>query len=376
MATARTRRLRWSAPLLAAAVVAVLAAIPGLSAADTPTLPPVAAQQLIVKVQQANVSAFSGTLDLSTNLGIPNLSALAGAAGGGGHGGQGFTPTDLLSGSHRALVWFSAPDSARVALLQDMAETDVVHNGSNVWIWDSTTKKVTHYTLAAHSGAKASATPDPSEQVQTPQQVADDLLSHIDPSTAVSVTSPVAVAGQKAYQLVLSPRAAESTVDHVVISVDSVTGMALQVQMFAKGQKAAAVKLGFSSIKYSKPAASNFSFAPPPGSTVTNKTMGGSSTPDPAQADTTKHQPPTDQAATGQPTTVGHDWTTVAILHNVQIPKEVGDFLKAASSVSGRFGSGKVIQTSLVNILVLDDGRVAVGAVNVAALEAAVASAP
>jgi len=372
MATARTRRLRWSAPLLAAVVVAVIAAVPGLSAASTPSLPPLTAQQLIVKVQQANVSSFSGTLDLSTNLGIPNLSALAGAAGGGGgHNGQGFTPTDLLSGSHRALVWFAGPDATRVALLQDMAETDVVHNGNNVWIWDSSTKKVTHYTLAPQTGTKADATPDPAEAVKTPQQVADDLLAHLDPSTAVSVTAPVALAGQKAYQLVLKPRAGESTVDHAVIAVDSVTSMPLEVQLFAKGQKSAAVKLGFSSIKYSKPAASNFSFTPPPGSKVTNKTMGGSSKPDQAQADSTKHQPASDQ-----PATVGQDWTTVAVLHNVQIPKEVGDFLKAASSVSGKFGSGKLIQTSLVNILVLDDGRVAVGAVNVPALEAAVASAP
>jgi hypothetical protein len=43
--------------------------------------------------------------------------------------------------------------------------------------------------------------------------------------------------------------------------------------------------------------------------------------------------------------------------------------------VSGSFGSGRLLQTSLVNVLVLDDGRVAVGAVTAGALEAAVASA-
>jgi hypothetical protein len=72
---------------------------------------------------------------------------------------------------------------------------------------------------------------------------------------------------------------------------------------------------------------------------------------------------------------VGHDWATVAIFHNVQIPKQAGELLKAATPVSGSFGSGRLIQTSLVNVLVLDDGRVAVGAVTVGALEAAVASA-
>jgi outer membrane lipoprotein-sorting protein len=375
MATARTRRLRWSAPVLVAAVIGMIVAVPGLSAADSPTLPRLTPAQLISKAQQAKISAFSGTVNLSTNLGIPNLSALAGAAGGGGHG-QSFSPTDLLSGAHQARVWFASPDSARVALFLDMAEVDVVHHGQDIWTWDSTSKKVVHYTVAAETGpagtsAKAAA-PDPTEAVKTPQQVADDLLAHIDPTTKATVGASVRVAGQAAYQLVLTPRAGVSTVDHVVITIDSVTGMPLEVQTFAKGQKAAAVDLGFSHIDYSKPAASRFTFTPPPGSTLTTKALGGSHT----SAPTADTKPAAASATdTSQPTMVGQDWATVALFHNVQIPKQVADFLKAASPVSGSFGSGRLIQTSLVNVLVLDDGRVAVGAVTVGALEAAVASA-
>jgi outer membrane lipoprotein-sorting protein len=305
---------------------------------------------------------------------------LAGAAGGGGHG-QAFSPTDLLSGAHQARVWFSAPDSARVALFLDMAEVDIVHHGQDIWTWDSTSKKVVHYTRAAQAGqAEAGGTgtgpkagADPTEAVKTPLQVADDLLAHLDPTTKATVGTTVRVAGQKAYQLVLTPRAGESTVDHVVITIDSVTAMPLEVQVFAKGQKAAAFDLGFGSIDYRKPSASRFTFTPPPGSTVTTKALGGShkansaATADPQAAGTTPD--------TSQPTMVGQNWATVAIFHNVQIPKQVAEFLKAASPVSGSFGSGRLIQTSLVNVLVLDDGRVAVGAVTVGALEAAVASA-
>jgi hypothetical protein len=42
--------------------------------------------------------------------------------------------------------------------------------------------------------------------------------------------------------------------------------------------------------------------------------------------------------------------------------------------VSGAFGSGRLVQGALLNILLVEDGRIAVGAVTPQALEAAVAS--
>ena len=370
MASARTRRLRWSAPLLVIAVLAIIAAIPGLSAA-APSLAPITPQDLIAKVQQTKVTSFSGEFTLSTNLGIPNLGALSQATSGAGHGGQGFNPTDLLSGSHQALVWTGGPQTTRVALLQSMAETDVVRNGHDVWLWDSTTKKVTHYTASA-TGSATSASPDtanPAEAVTTPAQEASDLLAHLDPSTTVTVGAPTTVAKQDAYELIVTPKAATSTVDHVAIAVDSTTGFPLQVKVFAKGQNAAAITLGFTKIDYSAPAASEFSFTPPPGSTVTHKAAGGSK---PAEGTATTP----DTAGATQPTTVGEGWATVAILPNVQIPAQLNQYLSAGSQVSGTFGSGRLLSTPLVDVLVLNDGRVAVGAVNASALEAAIASAP
>jgi outer membrane lipoprotein-sorting protein len=380
--SARSRKLRWSAPFAAAVVVALIVASPGLSAADSPSLPAISAQQLITKVQQVKPVDLSGTINMTTDLGIPNLSALSNAAGGGDHGGPAFSPTDLLAGSHKALVWLAGPDKTRVALQLDMAETDVVHNGNNIWTWDSSTKKVVHYTIAADTtpttpaGGDAHAATDPAEAVKTPQQLADEFLANINPSTAVSMAAPISLAGQKAYQLVLAPHAGESTVDHVVIAVDSVTGLPLQVQVFAKGQKKAALSLGFSSLHYSTPAASRFAFTPPPGSTVTNKTLGGShdATTAPVTPGTKAQADP--NAKADQPVTVGQDWTSVAILKGVQIPRQLNDFLKAATPVSGSFGQGRVLESSLVNVLVMDDGRVAVGAVSTSALEAAVAAAP
>src|ERR1700681_1581915 len=99
----RSRSLHWAAPFVVAAVIGLVALAPTLSAgAAPPSLAPLTAERLLVKVQQSNVKALSGTIRLTANLGIPNLSSLAGAAG---RGDGVFNPTDLLSGSHDAQVW-------------------------------------------------------------------------------------------------------------------------------------------------------------------------------------------------------------------------------------------------------------------------------
>ena len=369
--TPRTRRLRWFAPFVVAAVVGLVAAVPNLASAAPPPLAPLSAQQLIAKVHEANVNTLSGTIDLTTNLGIPNLSALTDAAGGGRHGNTGFNPTSLLSGSHRALVWFDGPDRNRVALLQTMAETDVVHNGQNIWTWDSTSKKVDHYTLSAPSSTSpgaGKAEANAVEPITTPEQMANDLLARIDPSTAVSVTTTDLVAKKTAYQLVLSPKSADSTVDRVVIAVEGSSGLPLRVQIFAKGQKKAAIELGFSSIDFSTPAAKNFNFSPPPGSTVTDKAVGQHAPANAAPGQATPDKPAANDKG---PVTVGQDWSTVAIFSGVTLPPQAGEFLRAGTPVSG----GTLIGTPLINVLVLNDGRIAVGAVNASALQAAVAAA-
>ena len=74
----RARRLRWLAPVAVIAVIGLAAFVPTLSSAATPDLPTLTPQQLLAKVQQSKVQAFSGTFQLTTDLGIPNVSGLQG----------------------------------------------------------------------------------------------------------------------------------------------------------------------------------------------------------------------------------------------------------------------------------------------------------
>lgn len=377
----RARRLRWAAPLVVAAVIGLVALVPTLSAgAATPTLPPLTAQQLLVKVQQVNVQHLSGTIRLTTNLGLPDLSALSDVAG---RGNSGFNPTSLLSGSHDANVWFDGSRYQKIALPSTLAEYDVIHSGTDVWTWDSTTSTVGHTHTAASQDITKPGAPKPAP-ITTPDQAANELLANIGPSTKVSVTSPVYIARQniKAYQLVLTPKSAQSTVDDVTIAIDAKTGLPLQVSVFAKGQTTKpAIQLGFTSLSYAKPAASTFAFTPPPGSTMTTN---GAAAKSPTVKGHIRHRrvigtpeasstPTTPTTATSQKTQyVGQDWTQVIITSMpAQLPLQAGDVLGSAAKVQG----GRLLHSALINVLVLGNGRIAIGAVSPAALEAAAASA-
>jgi outer membrane lipoprotein-sorting protein len=342
--TRRLRALRWALPV---AVVAVLVGIanlaPTFAAGSTPTLPALTPAQLLDKARASDVRALTGTIRLTTRLGIPSLGSLQ-------------LPnnllTDLLSGSHEARVWAAGPDRVRIALIDSLAETDLVRNGQDLWLWQSDGHRVAHARLADDAASTPNAVPQPDVATQA-------VLDQITPSTALSVRSPEYVAGRAAYELVVAPRSAASLVRSVEIAVDAVTGLPLRVAVTAKGATKPAIDLGFSSLSLRAPAASTFRFVPPKDARV-------------READGVRDLTRPADGAT--PAVVGNDWERVVVVSGATLPPQANAVLRSASRVSGAFGSGRLIQTPLVSALVLDDGRVAVGAVTPARLEAAVAS--
>ncbi len=102
----------------------------------------------------------------------------------------------------------------------------------------------------------------------TPQQAVNGLLAAIGPTTKVSVIGTAMVAGRAAYQLEVVPRAGQSLISKIVIAVDAHTSLPLQLQVFAKGTSSPAFQLGYTSLSFAKPAASNFTFTPPAGAHV------------------------------------------------------------------------------------------------------------
>ena len=353
------RRARWLVPAGAVAAVGVAVIGRPILAGASPGLPERSPAQVLAAVSSAGAQPFSGTVVETASLGLPSLPQLA---------GEGPTSlTSLVSGSHTARVWYDGPGRVRFALLGPLAETDVVRNATDLWIWESTRNQVQHMTVPADTpGGSAAAKPIASLLPSTPADVAARALAAVDPTTRVTVDGTARVAGRSAYELVLAPRDTRSLVSQVRIAVDAKTSLPLRVQVYAKGSGSPAFETGFTSVSMSKPSAAEFTFTTPPGATV--KQAHPSGLPSRAEA----------HAPTEEPTVVGKGWTSVVVVKGTSLDSLVGGpagaLLHSLQAVHGAYGSGRVLQTKLVSVLALDDGRVLFGAVAPSVLEEAAAS--
>jgi outer membrane lipoprotein-sorting protein len=386
----RRGTVRAIAPVSVVAIVATGAALAPQFASAAPALPPISAQNLLVKVAQSKVQTFSGTVALTTNLGLPALPDLAGGA----------NPLTLLSGTHTLQVASDGPQKERLALLDTMSEYDFVHNGTQVWVYDSEHNSVEHATLTGRTGAHSKAGTEAHSRAQelartplTPQQAAQRLLAGISPSTGVLVDGTKSIAGRSAYTLVLTPKRGGSLIGKVTIAVDSQNGAPLQVAVYPAGSGTPAFEVGFTSVSFSAPSDAQFNFTAPKGATVQELNQ-----------DLAKQGSPfggTD-AKSLKPQVLGQDWLTVVELHGVDLnalSKAAGSagsgsgaggsrgkgnatglfngnlssyldaLIGAGKPVSGAFGHGKLYTTNFLSILVTDDGRLFAGAVTPAVLE-------
>ena len=117
----RNHALRWIVPTGVAGIVA-LAASGVLTAEATPNLPARTAAQLLADVESAQIDGLSGTIVAKASLGLPALPS-----------GSSTGVVGMLSGSHTARVWYAGRDKQRFALLDTLGETDIFHNGRDVW---------------------------------------------------------------------------------------------------------------------------------------------------------------------------------------------------------------------------------------------------
>lgn len=362
--TPRTRRRRrtlaWVAPVAAAALAVGGGLLANNTASAQPPLPKKTAQQLLTDVAGANVPGLSGTVTETANLGLPSLPT----------SDQGPTSSsdfsDLVSGTHTMNVWTSGTDKSRVSLMGTYGESDLIRNGNQTWLWSSKDKQAVHSTFAGKVPTQQAP------EAQTPQQLAEQALKAVDPTTAVSVARNVTIAGRSAYELVLTPKDSRSLVNTVTIAIDSKTSVPLQVAVTADGQTKPSLSAGFTKINFAVPDASVFAFNPPAGTKVTQHTVTAPSKSDKAQA---KKQ--ADKAASDT-TMVGKGWTSVVIMKadKSTFGKQPGksgptgrvddgnsQLLQSLPRVSGSWGSGRLLSGTLFSAVITNDGRVAVGAV-------------
>ncbi|MDR7081829.1 outer membrane lipoprotein-sorting protein [Arthrobacter ginsengisoli] len=375
--------LRW---VPAAAVPAVIAA--GVLAGSLPAsagdpLPDKTPQQVLLMIAQHGEKSLSGTLEQRSEIGLPDL-----PKSGAGAGSPETAWLELLTGPHTARVYLDGHEKARVQVMDRMAERNAVRNGNDLWFYNSKDNTAAHAQLPA--GAADSHTIRPG--TPTPEELADKLLAKLDASTDVTVGPDAQVAGRAAYNLVLTPKSGVTLLESIAIAVDGESGLPLGVELKARGQSEPAFSVAFTSLTLEAPDSSIFNFTPPPGATVKEIPL-----PEHKSGAATPRSDSATGNAAKRPTVTGTGWEAVlefpagtvplsgATAPQTPDPSTANPLRPGPADQGGsRSGAaalleqaavavpgGRLVSTSLVNVLILDDGRVLAGSVPLERLQAA-----
>ncbi|MGZ3100802.1 LolA family protein [Streptomyces sp. H72] len=375
----RRKAARYVVPVAVMGVAAAtIGLVPALADSGDPDLPKITAEQLLQKIAASDVEQLSGTVRISTDLGLPDLGGLesgllsgmsGGPDAGGDEDGSAADPsanlTGLVSGTHTLRVAADGPDRQKLSLLENAAEYSLIHDGKDVWGYDSASNEVFHSTAPDTAGQREKEMP------VTPKDFADQALKAVDDTTSVTVDGTAQVAGRDAYRLVIKPKQSGSTVGAVTVAVDAGTGMPLKFTLTPASGGAAVVDAGFTQVDFAKPDASTFDFTPPKGAKVT-------------EGDEAAGAPEREHRAGGGLAegadglkVIGEGWNAIATfdtggqggLPTAAAGGGLGGFLGSfGDQVKGDFGTGTVFKTRLVNALITDDGQVYAGAVTKDAL--------
>jgi outer membrane lipoprotein-sorting protein len=308
---------------------------------------------------------FSGTTVETARLGLPSLSADDLPAGvSAGAQSQLTQLITLLTGSHTAQIAYGGPDRQRIAIfLSDLSETDVVHNGNNLWTYSSDSNSVSHTTLKPDT--ESSSAPDDASAVD-PTRAATQALAEISPSTAVTVDRTAQVAGRPAYQLDLAPRDSRTLISSVRIALDSKTSMPLRVEIWSRNNTTSpAFEVGFTSLTLKAPSASTFAFTAPPSATTESGPFAEAHSGRPPAEPPTTEVGPVDARPTGTTKVIGKDWTSVFVDHFLLVDARPGgdDLTQSFDGFATPVDGGHLISTSLLSIFITSDNRLLIGAV-------------
>ena len=396
-------RARWAVPGVVAVAVAAAVGVPALASSGDADLPAVTPQELLSRVADAEPTPVQGTVVYTARLGLPELPAEM----------TGADPLNLLGGSSTLRVWSDGAERSRVSLLGATSEYSVVHDGAEAWTYSSTDDAVTHYTLDPADVARYQALADraaagPGADLPTPEAAAAQVLALAERDADVSVDSPTTVAGRDAYQLVVSPTDDATLVSRVVVAVDAATSQPLRVQTWSTSDGAApSLEVGFTDVQLTAPDDSVLAFSAPAGATTEEVVVPLPDVPEDAPEPGTVPALPEGVAVSGS------GWSTIVTLSDVDVVGLVGGDAASLATVPGAervLGSeeaqdlvqqfvpsdedgtpgrpsldatalydqlttavpeGRLLSSTLLSVLITDDGRVLVGAVPADALRAA-----
>lgn len=342
-------------------------------------------------IAESDELAYSATIEKMADLGIPALPMGAGMPSGAPET-DGASPDteaaassdtmlasalELVSGEHTARVMIDPAVGMRVQILDRLDERNIIVNADEAWLYDSSTNtatrilapepvEVTDVQKAEFDERVAEFEGRLPADISTPAEAAQFVLDELDDTSTISLAENVRVADRAAYQVRVTPDDDETLIGSVAIAVDAETGLPLRVLIEAVGQDAPAFSLAITQLDLSTPDAALFTFTPPPGATVDEAPVPEWPADNDAAALT-----PADVEGMPSPTVLQSGWSTVVELPTGAVPAEFDTAMleQFAAPVDGGFA----LSTALATVFMTDDGRVLVGTVPLAVLQAAAA---
>jgi len=326
--------------VLVCAVIATLVVAP--AAARSEPAPPVLSakpvETLVTDVLLGQRRSVSGTIRASADLGLPDLPAAD-------LGGIGVV-TSLLSGTHTLRYWQLRSTSQRLAVLQTLAETDVIRDDTGIAAYDSRTDTATRLSFAPRPAQQVAAQPIPA--------FLTDLIAP-GPYTSVRTGPNVWVAGRAARTLILTPRQQDTLVDHVVLAVDAQYATILRLQVFSRGHTAPAFAATYTDVDYAEPAAKLFDL--PAIKALPRPAVAVHAAPASSQQQVAATTPGIER--------VGAGWSSILVIRGLGLTRPLtGQLDSLGTKVTG----GHLLQTRLLTALLTDDGTLYLGAVPASAL--------
>ena len=393
----RTRAVQAWIPALAVSALVVTGVVVAPMAAGAVSLPEKTPAEVIAMIAESDDLAYSATVEKVANLGVPALPAgfampsaampdgadpadesSEGDAADSSSGAIMASALELVSGEHTARVMIDPEVGFRMQVLDRLDERNVIVNADEAWLYDSSTNTATRVVAPepveltdAQKSELDNRLADLESRVpadiSTPAEAAQYVLDTLDETSTISLAENVRVADRDAYQVRVTPDDDETLIGSVAIAVDAETGLPLRVLVEAAGQDAPAFSLAITQLDLATPDAALFAFTPPPGATVEEAPM-----PEWPSADSDDATEKPDRDDVPNPTVLQSGWATIIEVPADAMPAEFGDAAlleQVGVSVDGGFA----LSTALATVFVTDDGRVLVGTVPLAVLQAAAA---
>ncbi|MDX3192857.1 hypothetical protein PV458_30990 [Streptomyces sp. MN03-5084-2B] len=323
------KRRRWA---VVAAVAAVLVATPSVVAALAPAGAAADPEKLRALVLDSVGRPYQGYAESAGSLALPELPNLAAV-------------TALFSMRTPMRAWYAGPDRYRVDILGTAGEHDVYRLPDGEYTWDYGDNTLTE--LIGEPGLRLPRAGD-----LLPPELARRILraAEGDPVSALPGRN---VAGVAAAGLRLVPADPDTTIGRVDVWADPATGVAVRVEVTARGQDAPILVTEFQQLEQTTPEVE----APRP---VLGSGFGVTSAPDVAEALGALGEVPLPSSLAGRPLVssnfggvrgaalYGRGLAAFAV---IAVPRTVAnaavDAAGKAGAVQSRLPTGSVVQLSI-----------------------------